>query len=135
MCIGRMVTTMKRSASSRRAGPTAVKDATTGEMLVSHVVDLNDPPSLTDAQKAELEALEAMPDDDIDYSDIPPLDEKFWKNAVPNRLFRPVKQQLTLRLDADIVAWFRRRAGGRGYQTGINRALREYVEQQEKKTG
>lgn len=113
-----------------------MKDRTTGETLVEYVVDLNNPPPLTEEQKAELEALAARPDSEIDYSDIPPLDEKFWKNAVRNPFFRPVKQQLTLRLDADIVAWFKRRAGGgRGYQTRINRALREYVEQKEKKAG
>jgi uncharacterized protein (DUF4415 family) len=127
---------MKRSVSSRRDGPTVVKDKATGETLVRYVVDLNNPPPLTAKLRAELEALAARSDDDIDYSDIPPLDEKFWKNAVRNPLFKPVKQQLTLRLDADLIAWFKRRAGGeRGYQTRINRALRDYVEQQEKKAG
>ena len=43
-------------------------------------------------------------------------------------LYRPVKQQITLRLDADIIAWFKAHAlGGRGYQTDINGALREHV--------
>ncbi|MDN5927135.1 MAG: BrnA antitoxin family protein [Hyphomicrobiales bacterium] len=83
-----------------------------------------------------MEALAARPDSDIDYSDIPPLDEKFWQNAVRNPYFRPTKKQLTLRLDSDLVAWFKRRSkGGRGYQTRINDALREYVLQQEKKAG
>jgi uncharacterized protein (DUF4415 family) len=45
-------------------------------------------------------------------------------------LFRPVKRQITLRIDADVIEWFRsRRLKGEGYQTNINRALREYVEQ------
>ena len=48
--------------------------------------------------------------------------------------YRPLKQELTLRLDTDVVAWFRRReTGEEGYQTRINRALREYVEGQERK--
>jgi len=104
--------------------------------IVTYEVDPANPPPLTKAQKAELAALKARPESEIDTSDIPPLTEKFWKNAVRNPYFRPVKQQLTLRLDSDLVAWFKRKAGGgRGYQTGINRALREYVEQQEKKAG
>ncbi|MGN6471978.1 MAG: BrnA antitoxin family protein [Rhizobiaceae bacterium] len=104
--------------------------------IVKYTLDLDNPPPLTPEQKAELEALAARPDSEIDYSDIPPLDEKFWQNAVRNPYFRPTKKQLTLRLDSDLVAWFKRRSnGGRGYQTRINDALREYVMQQEKKTG
>lgn len=66
--------------------------------------------------------LAAMPDDKIDYSDIPPLTERFWKNALRNPFYRPVKQQLTVRLDADVVAWLREQ--GKGYQTRINALLR-----------
>ena len=51
-----------------------------------------------------------------------------WSTAKRGALYRPVKQQITLRLDADIVAWFKRHArGGRGYQTDINRALRSFI--------
>jgi len=49
-----------------------------------------------------------MPDEKIDYSDIPALTGKFWENAVRKRFYRPVKQQLTVRLDADVIAWLRR---------------------------
>jgi uncharacterized protein (DUF4415 family) len=63
-----------------------------------------------------------MPDDRVDYSDIPPLTERFWKNAVRNPFYRPVKQQLTVRLDADVIAWLREQ--GSGYQTRINALLR-----------
>jgi hypothetical protein len=59
----------------------------------------------------------------IDTSDIPELTEKFWQSAVRSPFYRPVKQQLTLRLDADIIAWLRRQ--GRGYQTRANALLRE----------
>ena len=59
----------------------------------------------------------------IDFSDIPPLTGSFWKNAVRNPFYRPVKQQLTVRLDADVVAWLRRQ--GRGYQTRLNQVLRK----------
>ena len=63
-----------------------------------------------------------MPGDQIDFSDIPPLTGRFWENAVRNPFYRPVKQQLTLRLDADIIAWLRQQ--GSGYQTRLNSLLR-----------
>lgn len=81
---------------------------------------------LTRDRRAELTALSALPDDRIDTSDIPEILD--WSDARRGVFYRPVKQQITLRLDADLVAWFKRHApGGRGYQTEINRALREYV--------
>jgi uncharacterized protein (DUF4415 family) len=99
-------------------------------------MDPRKPPALTRAQKAELEGLKTAPDSSIDYSDSPELAESFWRNAARNPYFRPIKQQLTLRLDADVVAWFKRRAkDGRGYQTNINRALREYIERRKEKAG
>ncbi len=64
-----------------------------------------------------------MPDESIDYSDIPPLDEGFWKNAIRNPYYKPVKKQLTVRLDADLIAWLRN--AGKGYQTRINTILRQ----------
>ena len=77
---------------------------------------------LTAAQRREVAALAAQPDDKIDYSDIPPLTERFWESAVCNPFYRPVKQQLTVRLDADVIAWLRRQ--GQGYQTRLNALLR-----------
>jgi len=64
----------------------------------------------------------AESDAPIDYSDIPPLDEEFWRRAVRNPFYRPVKSQLTVRLDSDVLAWLK--AKGRGYQTKINAILR-----------
>ncbi|MDE0333649.1 MAG: BrnA antitoxin family protein [Defluviicoccus sp.] len=82
--------------------------------------------ALTRRQKADIEALAALPDEEIDTSDIPEILD--WSGARRGALYRPVKQQITLRLDADVVAWFRANApGGRGYQTEINRVLREYA--------
>ena len=82
--------------------------------------------ALTKERKAELDALGALPDDRIDTSDIPEVVD--WSEAERGLFYRPRKQQITLRLDADVVAWFKRRApGGRGYQTEINRALRRHV--------
>jgi uncharacterized protein (DUF4415 family) len=77
---------------------------------------------LTAGRKRRLEKLSRRPDNEIDTSDTPELTEKFWQNAVRNPFYRPLKQQLTLRLDADIIAWLRRQ--GRGYQTRANALLR-----------
>lgn len=85
---------------------------------------------LTAKQKAELKALKALKNEAIDTSDAPEMRD--WSDAKRGVFYRPVKQQITLRLDADVLAWFKGRArGGRGYQTDINRALREYVEERE----
>lgn len=70
-----------------------------------------------------LRKLEAMPDEEIDLSDIPPWTEEMWKNAVRNPFYRPVKKQLTVRADADVLAWLKGK--GAGYQTRINALLRE----------
>jgi uncharacterized protein (DUF4415 family) len=81
---------------------------------------------LTRAQSAELKALSVLPDDAIDTSDAPELLD--WSGAKRGLFYRPVKQQLTLRVDADVIAWFKKQTtAGEGYQTRINRALREYV--------
>lgn len=80
---------------------------------------------LTAAQRAELKSLAAS-DDAIDTSDAPEILD--WSGAKRGLFYRPVKQQLTLRLDADVVAWFKSHTTpDEGYQTRINRALREYV--------
>ena len=57
--------------------------------IVRNKLDLQNPPKLTRRQEAELAALSKMPDAQIDYSDIPPLGETFWKNAVPNPFCKP----------------------------------------------
>jgi uncharacterized protein (DUF4415 family) len=72
---------------------------------------------MTAARKRRLAQVAARPDSKIDLSEIPPLKESFWENAVRNPFYRPVKQQLTVRLDADVVAWLRDQ--GRGYQTRL----------------
>lgn len=80
-------------------------------------------PPLTKAQHAELAALAAKPDSEIDFSDIPELTESFWQNAVRGQFYKPVKQATTVRVDADVLAWLKRE--GKGYQTRINAVLRE----------
>ena len=89
---------------------------------VSFEIDLENLPPLTEEQKAELAALEALPDEAIDYSDIPPLTDAFWDNAVRGRFYRPTKTSTTVRIDSDVLAWLR--SQGRGYQTRINAILR-----------
>jgi uncharacterized protein (DUF4415 family) len=84
---------------------------------------------LTREQLAELKSLAALPDSAIDTSDAPEILD--WSGAKRGVFYRPVKQQLTLRLDADVIAWFKSHAkSSEGYQTRINRALREYVQGQ-----
>jgi uncharacterized protein (DUF4415 family) len=77
----------------------------------------------TAAQKRDLKALAAMKDEDIDLSDIP--EQLDWSGAKRGMFYKPIKQQLTLRLDADVVDWFKRQ--GEGYQTRINAVLRKHV--------
>jgi len=67
--------------------------------------------------------LAAMPDEDINFDDIPELNEAFFREA---EWRPPIKQSVTIRLDADVLNWFRDQ--GPGYQTRINRLLRRYME-------
>lgn len=76
--------------------------------------------------KSDLARIDRMKDSDIDYSDIPALDKSFYKKAT--EAWPPTKQQLTIRLDADVLEWLK--AHGRGYQTRINRILRAAMENQ-----
>jgi uncharacterized protein (DUF4415 family) len=78
---------------------------------------------ITAKLKKELQALEAMPDEKIDTSDVPELPPYAWKDAVRGRFYRPVKQAISMRLDADVIAWLKK--PGRGYQTRANQILRQ----------
>ncbi len=87
---------------------------------------------LSPERKSEIRDLANMPDSDINTDDIPETTD--WADARRGLFYRPVKRQITLRLDADVVYWFKAHArGGRGYQTDINRALREHVHRYESK--
>ena len=89
---------------------------------------------LTPELKAQLEALAALPDDTIDLSDMPEVTD--WSGWTRGNLYRPVKQQVTFRIDADILEWFKaKQSGKRGYQTAINAALRKVVEEEMRKAG
>lgn len=91
--------------------------------LVKREIDLQNPPPLSDEQQARLSVLAKLPDSGIDYSDIPPLDDDFWKNAVRNPFYKPTKQVTTVRVDSDVLLWLK--GQGKGYQTRINAILRE----------
>ena len=80
-------------------------------------------PALTAAQAALLRALDGRP---IDTVAIPEAPVAHWGDAERGRFFRPRKEAISLRLDADVLDWLRRR--GPGYQTEINRILRERME-------
>jgi len=78
--------------------------------------------------RTDWKRIDAMGDEDIDFSDIPKLDPDFFANAI---VWPGTKEQITLRLDPDVLKFFRKQ--GRGYQTAINAVLRKYMEAQEQR--
>jgi uncharacterized protein (DUF4415 family) len=72
--------------------------------------------------RKELAALAALPESGIDFSDLPPTTEQDWEGAVRGKFYRPLKQQLTVRIDADVVEWLK--SQGKGYQGRLNTILR-----------
>jgi len=79
------------------------------------------------SSKTDWSRLAQMDDKDIDTSDIPELDEAFFQQA---ELRVPAKQAVTIRLDSDVLAWFKDQ--GAGYQTRINQLLRQYMQAQQR---
>jgi uncharacterized protein (DUF4415 family) len=80
-------------------------------------------------REQRLKKFDEIKDKEIDYSDIPELDDTFWANAVIE--YPEKKKPVTLRLDADVLDWFR--SFGKGYQTRINSVLRSFYEAHKKK--
>jgi uncharacterized protein (DUF4415 family) len=76
--------------------------------------------------RTDWKRIDALRDEDIDFSDIPKLGPEFFANAI---VWPGTKEQITLRLDPDVLKFFRKQ--GRGYQTTINAVLRKYMEAQE----
>ena len=72
--------------------------------------------------------LKGMQDGDIDTSEMPELDDAFFESA---ELHVPPKQAVTMRLDADVLTWFKEQ--GQGYQTRINKLLRAYMQAQQRR--
>jgi uncharacterized protein (DUF4415 family) len=81
---------------------------------------------MTSARRRRLARVAAQPDSQIDFSEIPPLTEKFWKNAVRNPFRRQAKRRLTVQLDADVVAWLQR--DGDDYLSRLNGMLRKAMQ-------
>lgn len=78
---------------------------------------------LTSRQRQkELKAIAAIPDSQIDTSDIPELTEEQLRHAIRGQMYRPVKKAVTMRLDADVIGWLKQ--DGPGYQTKANALLR-----------
>ncbi len=72
--------------------------------------------------RKELAALASKPESEIDFSDIPATSKRDWTGAVRGKFYRPVKQQLTVRVDADVLEWLK--SQGKGYQSRLNDILR-----------
>jgi uncharacterized protein (DUF4415 family) len=72
--------------------------------------------------RKELAALAAKPESEIDFSDVPATTERDWRGAERGKFYRPVKRQLTVRIDADVIEWLK--SQGRGYQSRLNDILR-----------
>jgi len=98
---------------------------------VKLTLDPNNPPPLTDEQRARLAAIAVMSDEQIDYSDAPYMPDAVWMKAA-DRL-PETKKQVTLRIDADVIDFFKH--AGKRYQTRINAVLKAYVEAQKKAHG
>lgn len=78
--------------------------------------------------RKQIEGIKAIRDEDIDTSDIPEITD--WRGAVRGKFYRPVKKPVTVRVDADVLAWLK--SSGKGYQTKINKLLRDAMMQSTK---
>ena len=88
--------------------------------IVSYSLDTL--PPLTDAQRANLKRLADQPLNKIDTTEIPEMTDAQWKAAKRGHFYRPLKRQITARVDADVLDWLK--AQGKGYQSRINAILR-----------
>ena len=81
------------------------------------------------ASKTNIKKLKNLREDKIDYSDIPKTDSGFWEDA--QVIYSPVKKPVSIRLDEDVIDWFK--SFGRGYQTKINEVLKLYMQSVKKR--
>jgi uncharacterized protein (DUF4415 family) len=72
--------------------------------------------------RKELAALSVKPESEIDFSDLPATSKQDWQAADRGKFYRPIKQQLTVRIDADVLEWLKNQ--GKGYQSRLNDILR-----------
>lgn len=87
-----------------------------------------------ETDQTDWKRIDAMTDKDIDFSDIPEATPEMFSRAVLRRNFKPIprKKQLTLRVDSDVVDWYKKQ--GPGYQTRINSLLRAYMKEHQRST-
>jgi uncharacterized protein (DUF4415 family) len=85
-------------------------------------------PTTLERSQTDWKRVDAVEDADIDLSEIPEVPVEMFARAVVRRGLKPVprKAQLTLRVDSDVLDWFKKQ--GQGYQTKINALLRAYME-------
>jgi uncharacterized protein (DUF4415 family) len=93
-----------------------------------NIVRVKGVPKLTEAQLENLKRLAERPDAEIDYSDIPEITD--FSGFEVGKFCRPMKEAVTVRLDADVVHWLKR--DGKGYQTRLNAILRREMEKSRK---
>lgn len=91
-------------------------------------------PATSRKSQTDWKRVDALPDQRIDFSDTPQLTPEMFARAVVRRGLKPVarKRQLTLRIDRDVLEWYRRQ--GPGYQTRINALLRAYMQEHPRKS-
>jgi uncharacterized protein (DUF4415 family) len=94
-----------------------------------NIVRIKGVPKLAEAQLENLKRLAERPDAEIDYSDIPEITD--FSGFEVGKFYRPVKEAVTVRLDADVVHWLKR--DGKGYQTRLNAILRREMEKSSRK--
>lgn len=84
--------------------------------------------NISKESETDWERVRNMRDEDIDFSDLPELTPEMFANAIVRKGFKPLpnKQQITLRIDHDVISFFREQ--GQGYQTKINQLLRAYMD-------
>jgi len=91
-----------------------------------NIVRIKGIPKLTEEQRDELRKLAAMPDRDIDTSDIPEITD--FSGFEVGKFYRPIKETVTVRLDSDVLHWLKQ--GGKGYQSRLNAILRKEMKAQ-----
>lgn len=82
--------------------------------------------------RTDYERFASMTDADIDFSQLPEITPEMFARGVARRNFKiiPRKTQLTLRIDSDVIDWYKKQ--GRGYQTKINALLRAYMQEHQR---
>lgn len=96
--------------------------------MVKYTLDTLPEPTVADVNR--LKKLATQPEESIDCCDIPSLPAKVWAKASRvGDLYRPQKKQVTVRIDADVLAWLK--SSGKGYQTKLNEILRHKMMEQE----